>query len=1096
MLQLGGTFFGTCASASNASVKVVSDCPGFVLYTGASIYIKFTQENSADISTMTLNVNSTGGKQIRRYGTIPLTADDCIKAGMICNFVYDGTYWIWVGEMNVDTDTVPTAYCTTASQNAAKVATCTNFILQDNSYIHVVFTGNNTSAGALTLNINNNGAKPIYINGSTSGQSNYTLPAGAYLAYYDGTAFQIRTDGVLPGVIAGNVASITNNGSTITYTMGDGTTASFVVPNTQYTAGASISITNNSIINTGVRAVGQGTEDGTISVNTGGVTRNVAVKGLGSAAFTDSGAYAPSSHAHGNVSNTGLVTNTGVAIGDGDSLLVADASNNEKLIKTDITFDGTTTNQFLTKAGTWEGAEVYSHPAYTARSEGLYKITVDNKGHVSNVSNVVKADITALGIPDQDTTYVFDGTYNATSNKAATVSSITTRIENLDGNITGTPGTGKTLTAFSETDGIVSATFGDISITKSQISDFAHEHNYAGSATPGGPAYTANYAISAGYAITANFALEAEEASHAASAVYAASAKTASNAVTASNANNAAYAGTATYALNAQTASNAVNAGNAITAGTATTAGNAIYAASAGYADNAGYSSLSGTANFAITANFARTAATANAAKTAAYAITAGNAIKAEQDAAGNVITTTYATKTELNQLLASQDAMVFKGTIGTGGTITVVPSSGYSAGDTYRVITAGTYAGQKCEIGDLLIAVVDGPESGSTITDSHWTVAQTNIDGAVTTSQTSATSGSFAMFTGTTGKTIVKMSPVGSASLPIYIDNNGVPQTITSYQGKSNLAGTADYASLAGTSTYALSATCAAHATTAGNATYAGTANHAKSALTASYAVQAASAGYATSAAQATSASNALWAGTASFAGTAAWALQANCANHATSSGFANLAGTASWAVQANCANNAVTAGYGQYAGTASWAFNATTAGNSDYAGTSNYALEATHATTAVYSATSGYAANANFANLTGTASWAITANRSIYANSAAYAVTSGWALTAAYAITAGNAIAAASAGYATSASEATHASSAAFSLISSEHQTAKMFVLAATAQAASGIISYSHTAVYATDGDFAAKSYKVAEHVTMQYNTATNALDFIFNE
>lgn len=48
---------------------------------------------------------------------------------------------------------------------------------------------------------------------------------------------------------------------------------------------------------------------------------------------------------------------------------------------------------------------VYTHPAYTAKSSGLYKITVDATGHVSAVTAVAKADITALGIPSTDTTY-------------------------------------------------------------------------------------------------------------------------------------------------------------------------------------------------------------------------------------------------------------------------------------------------------------------------------------------------------------------------------------------------------------------------------------------------------------------------------------------------------------------------------------------------------------------------------------------------------------------------------------------------------------------------------------------------------------------
>ena len=45
----------------------------------------------------------------------------------------------------------------------------------------------------------------------------------------------------------------------------------------------------------------------------------------------------------------------------------------------------------------------YTHPSYTAKSSGLYKVTVDSTGHVSSVTAVTKADITALGIPASDT---------------------------------------------------------------------------------------------------------------------------------------------------------------------------------------------------------------------------------------------------------------------------------------------------------------------------------------------------------------------------------------------------------------------------------------------------------------------------------------------------------------------------------------------------------------------------------------------------------------------------------------------------------------------------------------------------------------------
>lgn len=50
-------------------------------------------------------------------------------------------------------------------------------------------------------------------------------------------------------------------------------------------------------------------------------------------------------------------------------------------------------------------ANKYVHPTYTAHSSRLYKITVDATGHVSSVTLVTKDDITALGIPAQDTVY-------------------------------------------------------------------------------------------------------------------------------------------------------------------------------------------------------------------------------------------------------------------------------------------------------------------------------------------------------------------------------------------------------------------------------------------------------------------------------------------------------------------------------------------------------------------------------------------------------------------------------------------------------------------------------------------------------------------
>ena len=51
------------------------------------------------------------------------------------------------------------------------------------------------------------------------------------------------------------------------------------------------------------------------------------------------------------------------------------------------------------------GANNYTHPEHTAHESGLYKVTVDAQGHVTDAAPVAKEDITGLGIPAQDTTY-------------------------------------------------------------------------------------------------------------------------------------------------------------------------------------------------------------------------------------------------------------------------------------------------------------------------------------------------------------------------------------------------------------------------------------------------------------------------------------------------------------------------------------------------------------------------------------------------------------------------------------------------------------------------------------------------------------------
>ena len=121
--------------------------------------------------------------------------------------------------------------------------------------------------------------------------------------------------------------------------------------------------------------------------------------------------------------------------------------------------------------------------------------------------------------------------------------------------------------------------------------------------------------------------------------------------------------------------------------------------------------------------------------------------------AADTAVPTSKAVADYVASQFSGLDALIFKGTLGTDGTATTLPTTGYEAGWVYRVVTAGTYAGKTCEVGDLVIAIKD--YAAATASNDDWTVAQTNIDGAVTSSATSTTDGQIVVFDGTTGREI-----------------------------------------------------------------------------------------------------------------------------------------------------------------------------------------------------------------------------------------------------------------------------------------------------------------------------------------------------
>lgn len=111
------THFGTCSTNAATAAKTVS-LTGFSLVTGAKITIKFTVTNTA--TNPTLNVNGTGAKPIYYRGSAISTV--LLAANRTYEFVYDGTSYNLVGDINTDTNTD-----TKVTQTAVKDSDYTNW---------------------------------------------------------------------------------------------------------------------------------------------------------------------------------------------------------------------------------------------------------------------------------------------------------------------------------------------------------------------------------------------------------------------------------------------------------------------------------------------------------------------------------------------------------------------------------------------------------------------------------------------------------------------------------------------------------------------------------------------------------------------------------------------------------------------------------------------------------------------------------------------------------------------------------------------------------------------------------------------------------
>ena len=173
--------YGTCSTAAATVAKTVS-CTGFTLVTGAEITIRFTVTNTE--ARPTLNVNNTGAKAIV-YRNAAISAG-YLAANRVYKFVYDGTNYELIGDVNTDTNNKVTQTVTTTDSTYPILTSAT-------ANRTATATEATRFASAVTINPSKQAIAAKTINSS--------LVSTTYLAGNQGTAI-INSTGSSGGYVA------------------------------------------------------------------------------------------------------------------------------------------------------------------------------------------------------------------------------------------------------------------------------------------------------------------------------------------------------------------------------------------------------------------------------------------------------------------------------------------------------------------------------------------------------------------------------------------------------------------------------------------------------------------------------------------------------------------------------------------------------------------------------------------------------------------------------------------------------------------------------------------------------------------------------
>ena len=288
-------FYGTSTTAAATVQKEVSIPSITSLKTGQIIVVKPTITSTVANSTIKLN-NFTAYPMRYNNAAITTSTDSIVWAANIPSiWVFDGTYWVFLGH-GLDSNTTYSSM----SQAEASAGTST--------------TARTISAKVLHDTIEESIPVPLIIEVN---DTDTTVPSGTYTSI--GTAIAAGRDVII------KVSGIPEIGAT-----------TYCRLTTNYT-----SVDNSYIF---AELTDTSTQKYMVIINSDNSISQESVY------------FAQEQHDHGYIDHNGTLSiqTSDTAIANNDKIVIYDASNDGAIMRSTITFDGSTTTKALTPKGTWE----------------------------------------------------------------------------------------------------------------------------------------------------------------------------------------------------------------------------------------------------------------------------------------------------------------------------------------------------------------------------------------------------------------------------------------------------------------------------------------------------------------------------------------------------------------------------------------------------------------------------------------------------------------------------------------------------------------------------------------------------------------------